>query len=344
MKICVIEADLRQSTAPYKDYAPLAEVGFYFGQYTWERHLLQKQTACERVSQLARQDFDVFLNLCDGELEEDIPGIEVIQTIEQLGLAFTGATSVFYAPTRQTFKSMCYDAGVLTPRYWVAEDRSDPEKIAATLHFPLILKHPSRHCSVGLTPASCVHTLADLRQELEQSVAEYGGALVEEFIHGREFTVLVVENADDESNPTVYRPIEILFPTGETFKHFSLKWKDCQGMQSAPCFDPHLANRLEEISKNLFTVFHGTGYTRFDVRMNAAGELFIIDINPNCGIFGGPGQEYSADDILKHDPRGHQHFIAQILRSAFKRRDEHLKKQRDGVYATRSIRTGSLDD
>jgi D-alanine-D-alanine ligase-like ATP-grasp enzyme len=340
MKICVIEPDLRQSTAPYKDYTPLADVGFYFGQYAWERHLLQKQTACERVGQLARQDFDVFLNLCDGELEEDIPGIEVLQTIEQLGLAFTGATSVFYAPTRQTFKSLCCHADILTPRYWFAEDRSDTEKIAATLHFPLILKHPNRHCSVGLTPASCVHTVADLRQQLEQSVAEYGGALVEEFIHGREFTVLVAENVDDESYPTVYRPIEILFPTGETFKHFSLKWKDFQGMQSVTCFDTLLANRLEEISKVLFTVFHGTGYARLDVRMNAAGELFVIDFNPNCGIFGGPGQEYSADYILKHDPRGHQHFIEQILRAAFKRRVEHLRKQGYGVHATRSIRTG----
>jgi hypothetical protein len=32
-------------------------------------------------------------------------------------------------------------------------------------------------------------------------IKEYGGALIEEFIDGREFTVLVAENPKDRNNP-----------------------------------------------------------------------------------------------------------------------------------------------
>jgi D-alanine-D-alanine ligase-like ATP-grasp enzyme len=349
MKICVLEDDCGQSTVPFKEYDPLADVEFYFGQYEWERHLLQKQTAVKQIKHLARQGFDVFLNLCDGTWEEDRPGIEVVQALEQLGAAFTGANSTFYAPPRRLFKLACYYANVPTPMYRFVNDASAVEATGESLHFPLMIKPPDEHNSIGLTPASCVHTVTDLRQQLEQCLATYGEALIEEFIEGREFSVLVAENADDVTNPTAYRPIEFLFPTGETFKHFSLKWEEYQGMHTVSCPDPLLANRLETISKDLFTLFHGTGYARFDIRMNVAGELFVIDINPNCSIFYPPGQESSADYILRSDPRGHQHFIEQILRAASKRRDEQLcnwevrlGEQGYGVYATRTIRAGEL--
>lgn len=43
---------------------------------------------------------------------------------------------------------------------------------------------------------------------------EYGGALVEQFIPGREFTVLVVENARDREAPHTLVPVECVFRDG----------------------------------------------------------------------------------------------------------------------------------
>jgi D-alanine-D-alanine ligase len=45
----------------------------------------------------------------------------------------------------------------------------------------------------------------------------------QEFVDGREFTVLVAENPDDPRNPIAFVPVEVAFPAGETFKHFDLK-------------------------------------------------------------------------------------------------------------------------
>ena len=57
-------------------------------------------------------------------------------------------------------------------------------------------------------------------------VKEFGGVLVEEFIEGREFTVLVAENPKDKNEPFAFTPVECIFSPGETFKHYDLKWVD----------------------------------------------------------------------------------------------------------------------
>ena len=59
-----------------------------------------------------RDGFDVFFNLCDGAADEDSPGIEVVRTLERLGVPFTGSNSVFYEPSRLTMKRVCRRLGV----------------------------------------------------------------------------------------------------------------------------------------------------------------------------------------------------------------------------------------
>ena len=73
----------------------------------------------------------------------------------------------------------------------------------------------------------------------------YVGCLVEEFIEGREFTVLasdiapsldpVVLDTNEEEKTTLftqpinvmaYDPVECIFREGEDFKHHNLKWVD----------------------------------------------------------------------------------------------------------------------
>jgi hypothetical protein len=56
-------------------------------------------------------------------------------------------------------------------------------------------------------------------------LAEFVGALVEEFIAGREFTVLVAENPQGgtEQPLTVYNPVECIFSEGEV--RGTLSWQ-----------------------------------------------------------------------------------------------------------------------
>ena len=191
MKICVLDDSYEQSVTPFKQFDFLPDPIRYLDGHQCERHFLHKATAVRQVRELARKGFDVFLNLCDGAWEEDRPGIEVVQALERLGLAFTGATSSFYEPSRQAMKRVCHYWDIGTPGYVMASNTQDVEFAAASLEFPLIVKHPNGYASIGLTKDSRVVSAEALREQAAKTMEAFGGALIEEFVEGREFTVLV---------------------------------------------------------------------------------------------------------------------------------------------------------
>jgi D-alanine-D-alanine ligase len=94
------------STSPFKDLDLPCDPRPYLPDADWQYVALQKSTAVATVVELAGQGFDVFLNLCDGAWGEDRPGIEVVEALERLGVAFTGATSEFYEPSREAMKRL----------------------------------------------------------------------------------------------------------------------------------------------------------------------------------------------------------------------------------------------
>ena len=79
----------------------------FLPEATWHVATLRKRTAVKQVTRLVREGFDLFFNLCDGAADQDVPGIEVVRTLEDLGVPFTGATSRFYEPSREQMKQAC---------------------------------------------------------------------------------------------------------------------------------------------------------------------------------------------------------------------------------------------
>jgi hypothetical protein len=71
-----------------------------------------KATAVSQVIEVAHMEFDFVINLCDGVVDEDRAGIEVVQELERSGVAFTGVRSSFYEPSREEMKIACRRAGV----------------------------------------------------------------------------------------------------------------------------------------------------------------------------------------------------------------------------------------
>lgn len=348
MKICILDPSYEQSNSPMKEYDPPSDVVRHLEDHDCETVYIEKATAVRQVVELARRGFDVFINLCDGAWDEDRPGIEVVQTLEKLGLPFTGATSNFYEPTRETMKRVCHFWGIKAPAYVFANDGSSIELAVNSLRFPMIVKHPNSYSSIGMTKASRVETPEALREQAMKMIDAFGGTLIEEFIEGREFSVLVAENADDELHPFAYPPVEFRFPEGETFKHFDLKWKDYEAMTCVRCDDAELGERLKDISRKLFIGLNGAGYGRCDIRMNDQGELFMLEINPNCDVAYPPEQSGSADLILLEQAWGHKEFFDKIIRAALKRSRRRHKKWRVfldtrneyGLHAVEDIEAG----
>ncbi len=350
MKICVLGSSYEASDSAFKGLDPNASPARYLPEHEWHHAGIDKAKAVAQVRALTRQGFDVFVNLCDGAWDEDRAGIEVVQTLEQAGQAFTGASSAFYEPTREDQKRVCHYADIGQPGHCMAEQASDADKASAMLRFPLIVKHPCSYGSIGMGRDALCTTPDQVRQQTAKNIDAYGAALIEEFIAGREFTVLVAEPPLGSDVPATFTPVEFSFPPGETFKHFDLKWVAFEQMSTRPVDDPELAARLCDLSARLFAALGGVGYARCDLRMDAAGSLYMLEINPNCGIFYPPGQFGSADEILAASPGGHRAFAEHIVATALRRR-ERLRKpwkvqfdpQRGyGMVAARNLAAGEV--
>lgn len=350
MRICILDSSYELSQSVFKDVDIPVNPQLYMTGHTCEHHFIHKATAVQQVFDLAKQGFDLFVNLCDGEWDEDRAGIEVVQALEKLGAPFTGADSRFYAVNRERLKMACQFWQIRTPASVFAYDETGIALAARNLRYPMLVKHYNGYGSIGLTADSRVTDEAALYDQARIMLETYGGALIEEFIDGREFTVLVAENAADPAAPIAYLPVEFRFPAGETFKHFGVKWESYVDMKCVPVTDPALIEQLKAMGCRAFLGVDGSSYGRCDIRMNETGELFLLEVNPNCGVFYPPEAMGSADLALTHDVRGHAHFVDAIFRAALQKQRATRKTwqvvlnpdQSYGMYATQSLAAGAL--
>jgi D-alanine-D-alanine ligase len=351
MRICVLHSSYEQSSSVLKDKDPECDPARFLPEHEWHNAYLHKATAVRQIGDLRRQGFDVFVNLCDGAWDEDRAGIEVVQTLERLNLAFTGAGSAFYEPSRLEMKLAASYAGVRVPAFAFVDQPEDLSR-AQALRFPLIVKHPASYASIGLEPASRVTDGTGLKRQVARMLEQFGGALVEEFVDGREFTVLVTEPREAGGSAWALRPMECGLGAPEDFKHFDLKWIDYDQIRWSAVSDGALAERLMAQSAAVFVALNGSGYARADFRMDASGELYFLEINPQCGVFYPEGSYGSADDILAHDPTGHGGFLAHLLECALRRRRNRRPRhtvllQADGGFglvAARDFAEGEVVD
>lgn len=314
MKIAILLSSYANSSADTKAFDLPYDPRPWLSDHDCSLFAIGKNEIESLIPQLRQDAYDVVINLCDGAFDEDRAGIEVVNALMKEGIPFTGADRNFYEPSRVAMKEACAEAGILTPRAYTLSRLEDLQIKA--LPFPLIVKHPNSYNSVGLTKASVVYDCAALEKQAGEMIDRFGGAMVEEYIPGREFTVLVC--GDAKGKVQAFPPVEFLFPEGETFKHFNLKWKEFEKMRTAEVGDSSLTRALEEISVKHFKALKGRGYARTDLRMNVKGEIYLLEINPNCSVFYPPASAGSADEILLKVENGHRKFLDEIIAVALK--------------------------
>lgn len=167
---------------------------------------------------------------------------------------FTGASSRCYDPKREDMKRICYYWKISTPKYFFAYKLQDLVNVdKQKMNFPLFVKHYHGYNSVGLTERSKVTNMEELKEQTETMINTYGGALIEEFIDGREFSVLICSNPDPNAtyDPITFKPVECTFDD-INFKTFEMKWKGTKNPWVA-VEDKQLARKLQEISKEMYT-------------------------------------------------------------------------------------------
>jgi D-alanine-D-alanine ligase len=320
MRICVLSSVAESGPDPYLQTCD-PEMGRLLPEHSFEYRFIHKPTAAAEIDALVADGVDVFINMCDGAPEQAIAGVEVIAALEHARAAFTGADVGFYTATRERLKQACAARGLPTPAHRFVRDQAAIEEASAHLRFPLIVKHHDSYNSVGLGPSSRVEHTGALRAEAERMLARFGAVLIEEFIDGEEISALVLEDPDAPARPIVLRPIRIGLPPGETILHHALKNSARHRLDWSPIDDAALCARVTELARAVFVAVGGVSYGRCDLRLAPSGELFVLEMNANAGIFyvpGAPDYPSIADAIMHRDPLGPRGFLLHLIRTALR--------------------------
>ena len=336
MKVCVLQPDYSTTNVDYKNYDPQRNLSSLLPQHEVHHVLLNKLTTYKQLKELSTKGYDIFVNLCEGYLEWEVPSIDVINTLDLLNLPYTGPNAVLYDPPKPLMKYVAYCAGVKTPAATEVTSRTDVKEVLANLSFPMFVKPSKAGDSLGVDDKSLVTN------------AEYPELLIEQYIAGREFTVLVSANAT--GGCTSYKPVEYLFPAGRAFKTYALKTSELHPDCNVPCKDAKTEKALRKAAESVFTAFGGVGYARMDFRMDDNNDIYFLEINFTCSAFYEDDYQGSADFILNFDPAGKSGFLKNIINEGIMR---HQLKQKKyvlkgssvsgyGIFAARDIKKGEV--
>jgi D-alanine-D-alanine ligase len=311
MRICILTDEVPEDFDP----AP------YMQGFDWEM-LTMTDPVIDVLRELdARNAFDVYLNICEGYERDDdsdwtYEGIDVIRALEELNLPFTGADSSFFDPTREEMQAAADAHSVGFAKGYRVKSVEEAQRLVKDLRYPIMVKHPKSYGSTGMFRESRVDTPEQLAVQVERICGEFGAARMEEFIVGKEYNVLVV---DDPENPIAYPPAELVFPPGEEFWHTDVKWDYNVPFDFKEVTDPELIARLHDTAIRMYKAMNGVSYGRCDIRMNEQGELFILEINPNPAIMLKPEEYGPADYMILYDEGGYKLFFDRIIRHALLR-------------------------
>jgi D-alanine-D-alanine ligase-like ATP-grasp enzyme len=314
MRVCILTDEVIEDFDP----AP------YMQGFDWEMVTVTDPVIDLLRALDARKEFDVYLNLCEGYEYEDesdweYQGIDVVNALEELNLPYTGATPDFFDPTREEMQAAAESHGVSFAKGYRVTNVEEALELVKNLRYPIMVKHPKSYGSTGMFRESRADTPEQVAAQVERVCAEFGAARMEEFIVGKEYNVLVVDNPDDLDHPIAYPPAELVFPPGEEFWHTDVKWDYNVPFDFNRVTDPDLIARLHDIAIRMYNAIGGVAYGRCDIRMNEQGELFILEINPNAAIMLAPEEYGPADYMILYDEGGYKLFFERIIKVALMR-------------------------
>lgn len=224
---------------------------------------------------------DVVLLALHGEYGEDGT---IQRLLEHHGVPYTGSDSFAsrVAMHKVLTKEKAKEAGLLTPKYFLVEERMDTAEAAATIirtfHQPVVVKPLSLGSSVGV---SIVGGYAPVHHAIE-SLRAFGPVLVEELIRGREATVGVVEKLRGEE---LYRlpVVEIIPPLESTFFDMDAKYSGRSEEVVPGRFSKTETDELLRQAARMHEVLGLRHYSRSDFIVSPKG-IYFLETNTLPGL------------------------------------------------------------
>ena len=209
----------------------------------------------------------VFLGL-HGDIGENgtIQGL-----LDALGIIYTGSGPLSSAicMDKNISKIIAKNNGIMTPKWKLCDTVIDDAK----MNYPVIVKPNGQGSTVGLRIA---HNESELKPALEYAFNYDNSVLVEEYIQGRELTVMLIDGKA--------QPVCEIIPSHEFYDY---ECKYTAGMSKYICpaeIDDNISNYVKKISENLFDLLKCENYSRADFRMDDQNKFWFLEMNTLPGM------------------------------------------------------------
>ncbi len=246
----------------------------------------------DHLQELQRLECDLAFNLVDDGLNNDSslePHLPAI--LDVFGIPYTGGDFLSLAITldKARTKEILGFHGVPTPAFQIFVAADDPPR--AGLRWPLIVKPLHEDASIGVCRDSVVVDEPALRCRVADVVERYRQpAIVEEYIHGRELSVGVIERDGERFVTPMNEVVFNLPPDAPRVYSYTGKWDSDSEEYKAiipdqcPPLEPLPAGAAEgirSIALQTFEILRLRGYARVDFRLREDGTLFVLEVNAN---------------------------------------------------------------
>jgi D-alanine-D-alanine ligase len=284
------------------------------------------EATAELPRQLMETRVDLVFNIAEGvsgrNREAAVPAL-----CELMGIPYTGsdAATLSIALDKALSKRVLRQHNILTPEFQVME--TGRERLSPKLKFPLIVKPNQEGSSKGVSAqASVCDDEEALRAIVRELIERYRQpALVEDYIAGREFTVGLL----GDKRPRVLPPMEILFRDKENPRpvyDFQIKqeWEKHVYYECPAKLSPTELKAIERVARETFDALDCRDVARVDLRMDAKGEIYVLEVNPLPGLTPGYSDLCLIANAANIDYRS---LIGEILAGGMKRLREKRRAE-----------------
>ena len=273
------------------------------------------------LERMKKLKFDVLVNLCEGFRGRAQLESNVAAALELLEIPFTGNSSRTLALCQDKYKTKAIlnATGLPTAKAHLltaAEEVKD-------LRFPLFVKPNAEDASLGIHPESVVADQDSLLRQVDRLVRTYQQPiLVEEYIDGREFNVAVFDNHELQALPVSEIDFSGMPASAPRICSYEAKWFEDHEYytHTVPVCPAKIGEETRiKLQETALAAFRATGcrdYARVDFRMDGAGRLAILEVNPNPDISLNAGYARA----LKAFGLDYKLFWQQLLDNALRRK------------------------
>jgi len=246
----------------------------------------------ELRSAIADWEPDIVFNLLeefDGVVTYDQ---HVVAFLELMRQPYTGCNprGLLLSRDKTLAKQLLAFHRIATPQFAVFR-RGTRIHVPRKLRFPLFVKSTVEDASLGIAQASVVADATHLKERIEFVHEQIkSDALVEEYIEGRELYVGVMGNERLTRLPVWEMVFGSMPDSLAAIATRKVKWdkryQTKYGITTHAAADlpPTVLTALDRLSRRIYRALGLSGYARMDFRVNAQGQVYVLEANANPNL------------------------------------------------------------